>query len=471
MKRRTAIILALIMLLSTGCGTQSDTQETTTAAETQPEVTDEIVTDDLGDIKFDGEEFTIYLAHPLDYLEMEEETGDTLDDAVFERNRLTEERLGIELVVTKGVGDSTGTGQNQEMQTIRSLVMSGDDTNDIFIHVQHSGMPGLITEGCFVDWNTVPNINFDKPYWYTNCIRDINYGDKVFTMSGMYNLNILTTSDVLLFNKRLCDEAQMEYPYDSVLDGSWTYDKFLNMIKTGTRDLNGDTLIDEENDQLGYWGWGWEQIPALFIGLGGDVLTKDSDGQPVIAIETERNVSVVEKMQELFATTGAQYEMTDFGGFFDLFKSGKLLFLHSSIKGITDYRDMTDDFGFIPYPKLDETQEEYKVRVGNCAGLTYIPVTNSNLEFTGAVLEVMSAISYNTVMPAFFDIALTVKSTRDTESEQMIPILNSCTSFYDEASAFSIITLIDNNKALSTYYAEIKNEVEKSVADIIEAYN
>lgn len=69
--------------------------------------------------------------------------------------------------------------------------MAGDESNDVYIHVQHSGMPALISEGCFIDWNTLPNIDFSKPYWYSNCIRDINYGTKVFAMTGMYNLEIL----------------------------------------------------------------------------------------------------------------------------------------------------------------------------------------------------------------------------------------------------------------------------------------
>lgn len=471
MKRKITLTLALTLLLLTACQTQDDDSNvTTTAGTSAPEETEEIITDDLGDIRFDGEEFTMYLAYPLSNFVMEEETGDTVDDAVFERNRLVEERLGITLTYVESGYDTTGGGQSQGVESIRSFVMSGDTSNDVFLHVQHGGMPGLITEGCFIDWNDLPNVDFDKPYWYSNCIRDINYGNKIYAMTGMYNLNILTQSNVLLFNKRICDELQMEYPYQMVLDGTWTVDKFIEMIKNGTRDLNGDTIIDPEVDQFGYWGWVWEQVPALFMGLGGDVLIKDKDNMPVINIETEQNVNIVDTMNEIFALEGAAYEQTTYGVFDSAFNSGKLLFNHSTIGGCTGYRDMVDDFGFIPHPKLDENQENYSVRIGNCGGLTYIPVTNERLELTGAVLEVMSSISYNTVVPAFFDVTLTVKSVRDSESEQMIPIINENASFYDEASGFSIISAVTGNKSLSTYYAEVKNVVEDNVEDIIETY-
>ena len=95
MKRKITLTLALTLLLLTACQTQDDDSNvTTTVGTSAPEETEEIITDDLGDIRFDGEEFTMYLAYPLSNFVMEEETGDTVDDAVFERNRLVEERLG-----------------------------------------------------------------------------------------------------------------------------------------------------------------------------------------------------------------------------------------------------------------------------------------------------------------------------------------------------------------------------------------
>lgn len=473
MKRKISFILALMMLVSAvSCGSSGGAENTETSGMVQESTTEadteeETVTDDLGDIRFDGEEFNIYLALPINSMFVEEETGDNVDDAIYKRNRTVEERLGIKLKFTKGGFGSDGESQAAATQQIRSFVMSGDTSNDLFIHVQHTGMPGLIADGCFIDWNTLPNVDFSKPYWYTNCIRDINYGDKIYAMTGMYNLEILKGSNILAFNKRLVDEAGFDYPYQLVLDGKWTYDRFVEMIAGGTRDLDGDTVIDPNTDMFGYWGWVYEMAPALYMGLGGDVITKDKDNMPVISIETERNVGIVDKMNELFAMEGAAYESSQWGVFDTAFKNGTLMFDHSSLGDIQNMRDMKDDFGFVPYPKYDEDQDGYNVRVGNCAGLSYIPVTNTRAELTGAVLEVMSAVSYNTVVPAYFDVALTVKIARDTGSEQMVPIINGSTSFYDEAADFNIISVIMSGESLPTYYAKVKNQVADNVQKLI----
>lgn len=472
MNRKISFVLALLMLVSAvSCGSSAGTEKDDTSGNTEEsttvEETEKTVTDDLGDIRFDGEEFNIYLAFPVKTMFVEEETGDNVDDAIWERNRAVEERLGISLKFTEGGFATDGGSQGAATQQIRSFVMSGDTSNDLFIHVQHSGMPGLISEGCFIDWNTLPNVDFSKPYWYANCIRDINYGNKIYAMTGMYNLEILRASNILAFNKRLVNEAGYDYPYQLVLDGKWTYDRFVEMVASATRDLNGDTIIDPNVDQFGYWGWVWESVPSLYMALGGDVITKDKDNMPVISIETERNIAIVEKMNELFAMDGAAYETATYGTFNAAFKNGTLMFDHSSLGDIQNMRDMKDDFGFVPYPKFDEAQEGYNVRVGNCAGLSYIPVTNTRPELTGAVLEVMSAVSYNTVVPAYFDVALTVKIARDTESEQMIPIINDSASFYDEAADFSIILVITSGESLPTYYAKVKNKVADNVQKLI----
>ena len=165
MNRKISFVLALLMLVSAvSCGSSAGTEKDDTSGNTEEsttvEETEKTVTDDLGDIRFDGEEFNIYLAYPVKTMFVEEETGDNVDDAIWERNRAVEERLGISLKFTEGGFATDGGSQGTATQQIRSFVMSGDTSNDLFIHVQHSGLTGLISEGCFIDWNTLPNVDF-----------------------------------------------------------------------------------------------------------------------------------------------------------------------------------------------------------------------------------------------------------------------------------------------------------------------
>ena len=52
-----------------------------------------------------------------------------------------------------------------------------------------------------------------------------------------------------------------------------------------------------------------------------------------------------------------------------------------------------------------------------------IPVTNKDLEKTGAVLEYFNYVSHDTVIPAYCDVVLYGKITRDEESRDMLNLI------------------------------------------------
>ena len=83
---------------------------------------------------------------------------------------------------------------------------------------------------------------------------------------------------------------------------------------------------------------------------------------------------------------------------------------------------MEDDFGFIPYPKLDENQDTYYTLAEETSIMCVVPTT-ADLDFTGTMLEVLAAESVSTVSPAFYDVCLQGKSVRDEESAAVLDIL------------------------------------------------
>ena len=287
MIKKLSLILALILSATaiTACESKKPQTESEDVTETSSKEGEEA----LGvpeDVRFDGETFSMLHCHNyFDDYYREEENGDLLNDAVIKRNRLTEERLGIKL---NFVHSATATDQQGETQGIANLILAGDKTYDAYVQVQHSGMPGLINEGLFLNWYELPYIDFEKPWWYKNVIRDITFGDKVFAMTGDYNLASFSGSECLAFNKTLLDELDMEYPYQDVFDGTWTHDRFVEYIVAATKDLNGDGQMDYDHDRYGFGGWQYEQLKALYVGYGGVTLVKDDLQMPVLNIYSEQ---------------------------------------------------------------------------------------------------------------------------------------------------------------------------------------
>ena len=102
-KRTLAILLASLMLLPVlaACGEveePTDTKpssQTTSAEEGENSIPDDELPNDL---YYNGETITFISVNDMDYDEL---TGDTVEDAVYERNKAVEERLGVKINVIK----------------------------------------------------------------------------------------------------------------------------------------------------------------------------------------------------------------------------------------------------------------------------------------------------------------------------------------------------------------------------------
>ena len=93
------------------------------------------------------------------------------------------------------------------------------------------------------------------------------------------------------------------------------------------------------------------------------------------------------------------------------------------LTGINYLRDMKDDFGIIPMPKLDETQKEYNAFCHDGSSSFSIPITENSPNMVAAFLEAMCAETYRTVTPAYFETALKGKYSRDSETSQMLDLI------------------------------------------------
>ena len=408
--------------------------------------------------KFEGSTFSMLIGSVGGVIYAEEENSKPVNDTAYRRNKLIEDHFGITLNIVKGGYAATGGGQQEATTQFRSLIESGDQTYNAFTHVQHTGMPQMILERYFVDWNEIPYVNLEEDWWYQNITNDLCFGDKIYVMTGDYALYI-DSIDCLLFNKDIFDELGLEYPYQDVLDGTWTWDKFEELVALGAEDLNGDGLMTLADDQWGLSGWTYELCYALLVSTGYSPLEKDADNMPVLNQNISETHDKYQRIVDLFADGQKAFaEASDYNAQILAFTEGRSMFRDTFLGGVTGLSEVEFDFGIIPYPKWDE-DSEYQNRSSNMTALTYIPVTNPDIPLTGAVLEEMAFQSAKELTPLYFDTVLTVKSTRDVESEAMLPIIKNNARFLYDGYAPSIIGQVGNksNTFTSSYQSNLSN--------------
>ncbi len=351
----------------------------------------------------------------------ESSDADIVRDAVYKRNMKVEQLLNIKFEFTENTDDYTTIPT-----TIRQLVTAGDNAYELIIHDLFP-LASLSVEGSFLNVKEGQHFDFTQPWWYTDYMEDLAFGvkDTQYLLAGDYFMDILRTAHALYFNKDLF-RSLYETPdelYQHVLDGTWTQEVFLNYVKDAYNDTNGDGKADDD-DIYGYGHVGtWGSAIPWIISSDLTFIKSESDGHPVFAMNNERSVLMLERLNDIFWNT-ASHDYAEIGKNTEAFISGKVLFGgYQRVSSLEVFRDMTAEIGVVPYPKMDAAQEHYVTSSHDTANVGAIPMTCDQMDMMSAVLEVLSRETYDSVMPAYYETALKVKYSRDDTSSQMLDII------------------------------------------------
>ena len=98
------------------------------------------------------------------------------------------------------------------------------------------------------------------------------------------------------------------------------------------------------------------------------------------------------------------------------------LFYSECMAWTRELRNMEEDFGIVPPPKYDQTQERYYSIILN-PFMQMIPVTVENVNRNANILNALNAASHDTVMEGYVNITLQGKSTRDEDTVRMLRLV------------------------------------------------
>ena len=450
-------------------------------ADTEPEETE--LHDDVPDtLKYDGTTIRIFVSNGSGqneelYAGQGELTGDVENDAIMQRNMTAEDRLDIKL---EYIGDPTGAWDTIGGILTR-FIMAGDTTYDMYLGNEY-GHVNLITLGGLQNINDLDYIDFDKPWWNVKYMDEMMIGnDARYFLAGDYIIETIRMAHTLFFNKNFYEDAfgNPDEMYDWVLDGTWTIDRLASVCEASFVDLNNNGISDPD-DRLGYITYLAAASVDPFAYLG-DVpySVHDENGYIVLNLMSDQAVTLGEKVVSFFHQPGSVFQMsTNVSG--TVFKEGRSLFLGLQSLGTAKwYRDMEDDYGFLPYPKLDENQHAYHSLVADNALIGSIPSASQNLDKIGAVLEVLSSETYKTVMPAWYETSLKIKYSRDNIAAQIIDLIHDSTTtnfIYAYSNPLSGTGQImremvaNNNTDYASAVARKEKVSKKSLDKVIAAY-
>ncbi len=478
MKRNLSLVLALLMLLSTvACGNETVNEETA-AADTTAVTETETVEEKKPPFEacdYKGETFHI-LANTGNtiydfYFFADEQTGEAMNDAIYNREALTEEYLGVDITHLLEGDHWTQAG------TIEKVVMAGDDAYQLVLTHCMRSVPDMAAAGHLYNWYNLTYADLDGPYWNQSCNENLSMDGKLYVAISDY---MLADPYAVLFNKDMVNDFSLESPYELVKSGEWTMDKLVELSDVVGSDLDGNGEMDI-NDRYGLSSNDDSLWNAFIYAAGLRMVTKSDDGKNMtLAINTPEMVTLVEKIHHIANVSGDTF-VWKFGAADEdmlTIDSGRVLFQLASLRGMADFRDSDVDFGVIPYPKMEAHQKTYETN--DWSGFMCVPKTVGNPDMVGKVCEMLAYYSGETTVPAYYDILLGQKLARDEDSREMLELIFD-NIVYDAGMTYfglgasmqqlvytlSYAVVREDNNNFASWYAKHSPPSEKQIADFV----
>jgi len=441
MKRIASALLAALMLCGALASCSSGNTEDTTAPDTTaaPAETDPVETETTetgradakdslpDDLNLEG--MTVHIhsfsAEDYDIIGKEEESGDVVFDAVYARTRSVAERLNADITWS----DSEHEKWQDFSASLEKTIMAGDDVWQM-VFAQGNSTIQSSRDHLFLDLADAKYLDYTQPWWWNDAMTEVSFDGQVRRyLIGDIALSNFLRAGCVYFNKNMYTDAlgDPDDLYKTVIDGAWTLDKMAEVAQAGYQDVNGNGQVDD-GDIYGYYFGGKDYLIHMEYALDVERYHRDENGYPVVEYNMERAQLAVDKLNKLLHQThGCFFSSTNVGR--PVFASRQTFFFGNQLLAAVsaDLRDMEDDYGIIPFPKLDEKQENYMNLLYNSSSVVTIPITCAEHEKVGAVIEAMCAESYRSVVEVFYETALKTKYSRDSYSGQCIDIIRDAT--------------------------------------------
>ncbi len=445
MKKQLSAFLAMLMLASalTACASDpaqgsTDTTpavsgETETTVPVETETGREDARDNLpADLKFDGQTINVIYRGESYYEKWDmigtDNTGEIIQDAIWQRNLNVETRLGITFNFQPTQKSALADVKNE----LSALVLAGSDEFDIISSTANTTVQASLYPYLY-ELSGLKYVDITQPWWRTSAIEELSFdGENYRFLMGDHTLNDYLKCGVIYYNKDIyVDVTQKDADelYQDVLDGTWTWDDVITLTSQAYADLNGDGQANV-GDRFGM------MIPKNYTEATVHMLyacdpvdaKRTKDGIDLSTINNEKNISIIDLLIKVCHNpTGLYVSDKTIDASPAYFAENNSLFWTGRLTNATaaTMREMESDYGILPMPKYNEEQEEYITMIHTSATVTCVPksVKATRIDMVDAVMEAWASEAYRTVITPFIETALKMKYSRDAKSAQVIDII------------------------------------------------
>ena len=417
--------------------TSEDTSEDTSAETNDATESETAEIETSGEADRKGKEFRILsatrapagMASSNCFLEGEQNTAGTINEAVHERNTAVELELDAALTFSHADADKSDI-----QSEIKRLVMSGTDAYDLVIS-ELLPFASLANDGTFRNILSSEFTGFDfenKPYWYKEYMDDLRLVNGYeYLLAGDFFIDVLRSSHLLLFNKEMYRDHYRRDPgevFAWVLNYEWTYEKLNGIITDMYLDKNGNSRRDYGDR----WGLSISDLRSAKIGfiVSADpgLVSRSEDGTPRIVLgDTSRMADLTQRLSLLLFNSSCYISDAAGGNSLRDFTEGSALLCEGHWLGSlenTALLDMKEGAGVLPYPQLYASDKRYITATSSTANVGAILLTAKDEAFISTVIQALNRETASRLIPKYYRDALKLRYDADPYTTGMIRILH-----------------------------------------------
>ena len=439
-KKILCVAMAALLLLSAcACATPTDNEGDTadTAGDASTEAATKGESLDIPDTRYDGTDLVFLTRDEGEwstteiFAEKDNFNQSNISEAVYTRNDAILQNYGVTVKEYKVSTPSMPA-------KIQQAVSAGGSDADFQAVISNADVAASASANGYI-WNLnsieTSNIDFSKSWWDSKLVDGMTISDMVFFATG----DLLTADNdatfVMMFNKKLAEEAKLPNLYQLVENYEWTFDKLYEYEQSTAADKNGDGKLTYDTDVAGFAITNDVYYSMLYAG-GVSVISRDKEsGDPIYSLDVDRAQSIAEKAQRIFSNDliinmnlETSANVVEVGK--TCFGDGHALFFGEVLQCVERMRGYDVEFGVIPYPLYDSDQTSYHHMMHLTGSVVSITRNiSSDIDRVSAMIEAMAYYSQDTLTVQYYEINLTSKFAKDKESGPMIDLILSSRVF------------------------------------------
>lgn len=435
----------------------ADTTEKTDTNVSQSNAFSDIPSEDFG-----GREFVILTTDEA-FCDSAEKSG-IIGSELYKRNRAIEQKFNIKIRAVP-VKDSA-------LQS--SLSGGGYD----LVYAPMNTLASCAGNGYTMNIYSVPFFDYGAEYVNPSLLASLTQSDTLYAVFGdaAYDTRYMWA---VYYNKDIATQLGYGNINELVLNGEWTWEKFLEFSSAALLDVDKNGRMRAANDRYGYASTyhTTDFADAVFASIGKKFFTHNGEGNFEMSFAETDEDKYISFIRDICVKNKARYPQDNPGNAsYDAFCEGRLLFLCEKLSYASKLAYAPCNWGVLPMPKKNAEQQSYLSLVDKTACGYAVPFSATDTALCGKVLSAIYAYNYSYGTDVVRD-AWTYYYLRDNTSSVNIskisqsPVYDAAYVFGDTFADFRMTSYEILHSAIgkNANFTHLYNQNKKPFSDFIKS--